>query len=735
MKNQLHPSTFASRFQRALSGTRLAVLLGAFAVSAQAETLVFDKSDWFQAPEGVTSVTVEVWGGGGGGGYDSDAPSRDGAAGGGGGGGGYSKRATVPVTPGHYYLVFVGAGGQGGIPNGTSGGDSFFIGDKFVTAYANGGKGAKGDAGGGGGIAGLGDVGARFAGGNGGKGAVNAGGGGGGAAQISGVGTNGSAGSGTTGGKGGSLGGGKGGDKDGAGLDGSSPGAGGGGNGRGGASPGDGGAGRVVIAYTKQIDTVQTGLTLDESQGMVGGGVLYRPMPGVINENGSYSFVAYAKIGSGGVKAANDSLLLTNSSGTLRVIAREGDAVAGGYYLAGSFQNVLLTPLGRTIAVDNIRTTQNTVSRSAGFASLISTDGISLELIKQSGVSLPAGGTVQAAVSNVVNDDVDHIYYVFKEAGKPATMDSRLDTESADGSSSVSLVAEGQDVQSVTGNAAWMGQISSKISAGGPSSVFLARLQNNPLDKKQRTLAATNEAIFLGVPEDGLSILARKGDEVPGTSGAKIQTLQAVSRSGNGKHAFQVLLSKPALRDTNQALLFEDGGELRVVAQKGVTEVVAGLTLSRFGQFYVTNDGAVVFIGWLAGAGAANDGVLCRWTADSGIVLLAREGDVAPSSGRSYGILSRLSVSPGGAILFQATLTGAGRHSAVYRVMEGAVEKLIQTGEDTLFEGAPTAVLAVAIYSGGTNSGGGAGESINDAGQALVALSLGNREHIIRVFE
>lgn len=735
MKKHPTPSTFAARVQQALSGTGLALLFGTLVVSAQAETVVYDRSDWFLAPEGVTSVTVEAWGGGGGGGYDDEASSRDGAAGGGGGGGGYAKRVAIPVTPGRYYLVFVGAGGEGRIPNGTSGGDSFLIGDRFVTVYAQGGAGAKGDSGGAGGGLGLGDAGARFAGGNGGKGATNAGGGGGGAAQLGRAGSAGGAGSGVTGGSGGSVGGGKGGDKGKSGQDGSSPGAGGGGAGRDGAQPGDGSAGRVVIAYTKQTDTVQTGLALDESQGMAGGGVLYRPMPGVINDDGSFSFLAYAKVGSGGVNAANDSILMTNSSGSLRVVAREGDAVAGGYYCAGSFQNVLLTPLGRTIAVDNIRASKNTLGRSAGFASLISPDGISLELIKQSGVALSAGGTVDSAVSNVVTDDADQIYYVFKEAGKPATMDSRLDSETADGSSSVCLVAEGQDVQAVTGNAAWMGQISGQISAGGLSSVFLARLQNNPLDKKQRTVAATNEAVFLGVPEDGLSILARKGDAVPGAGGAKIQTFQAVARSGNGKHAFQVLLSKPALRDTNQALLFEDAGELRVVAQKGVTEVVAGLPLSRLGQFYATNEGAVVFIGWLAGASAVNDGVLCRWTAGSGIELLAREGDVAPSSGRNYGILSRLSVSPGGAILFQATLSGTGRHSAAYRIVGGTLEKLIQTGEETLFEGDPTEVLGLAIYSGGSVSGGGAGESINDAGQAVMALSLGNREHVIRVFE
>lgn len=752
MKLPLRSNPLTNRLQSVLVRSGAALLMAAFVGSVQAETLTFDANGSFEAPAGVTSVTVEAWGGGGGGGYDSAASSRDGAGGGGGGGGGYSKSSNVRVTPGETYKIVVGSGGRGvtldrvrpgGIVGGAApvgdtskgedGGDSSFVGDSGVTVLAKGGAGGSASTGGNGGVAGTGDV--VFKGGKGGNGSTNAGGGGGGAAQLGAAGTAGSSGSGVTGGNGGSLGGGKGGNKDGAGQDGSSPGAGGGGNGRAGAAAGNGVAGRVVISYTVQVDAVQTGLMLDEDDGLVGGGMLYRPMPGVMNDDGNYSFQAFAKIGTGEVTAADDELLLTNTSGDLRVIAREGGAVAGGYFLSAGFNNLLLSPEGRTIVMNNIRATPG-IGRNSGSATLISPDGISLELIKQTDEAAAAGGKVDKVGSNVVIDDTDRIYYVFSEVGKPANQDSRFDSEAADGTSSVCLANEGLNVTATTGDKAWLGQIGKQISAGGTSGVFVARLQNNPADKKQRTLAAANEAVFAASVADGLSVVLRKGQTVAAVGG-KIQILHGVARSGNGKHAVLATLARPALRTANQVLLFEEGGRLQLVARKGVTEIAAGLTIARFGQYFVTNDGAVVFNGWLAGANKNSDGVFCRWTAADGIELIAREGETAPSSGRNYSILSRFSVSPNGAILFQAHLSGAGINGAVYRLMGSSLEKIVQTGEDVLYEGAPTRVLALAIHSSSTGSGGGggSGEAVNDAGAAVVALSLGNGLHVNRVFE
>lgn len=79
-----------------------------------ATTVVYTGSSTFVAPAGVTSVTVEAWGGGGGGGRARGNP----ATGGGGAGGSYARR-TVAVVPLQSYTVTVGAGGIGGNGTGT----------------------------------------------------------------------------------------------------------------------------------------------------------------------------------------------------------------------------------------------------------------------------------------------------------------------------------------------------------------------------------------------------------------------------------------------------------------------------------------------------------------------------------------------------------------------------------------------------------------------------------------
>jgi len=90
------------------------------------------------APTGVSSVTIDLWGGGGG--------SGGGSAQVGGGAGAYVHASNVPVTLNSTYTVTIAAGGGGGVGNGAAG-----VGG---TGYANGGGGSSdsnGRGGGGGG--------------------------------------------------------------------------------------------------------------------------------------------------------------------------------------------------------------------------------------------------------------------------------------------------------------------------------------------------------------------------------------------------------------------------------------------------------------------------------------------------------------------------------------------------------------------------------------------------------
>ncbi|MEK7499832.1 MAG: glycine-rich domain-containing protein, partial [Patescibacteria group bacterium] len=81
--------------------TLIASLYGVPGAHATVETFVTPGLDTWTVPSGVTSVTVQVWGGGAGGG---------GTLGGGGGGGAYST-STVAVTPAEDIDITVGSGG------------------------------------------------------------------------------------------------------------------------------------------------------------------------------------------------------------------------------------------------------------------------------------------------------------------------------------------------------------------------------------------------------------------------------------------------------------------------------------------------------------------------------------------------------------------------------------------------------------------------------------------------
>lgn len=223
----------------------------------------------YTIPAGVTSITVDCWGGGGGGGGvgSSANDSR-----GGGGGGGACSTITFAVTPGTVFNIDIGAGGSAGSNSGGNGGTGgtsrMYIG-ATIYASASGGAGGQGKnngtagTGGAGGSTGLGTV---RSGGNGiagdpAIGSYDFGGSGGGGAGTTANGSNGNSpvsNNAPVGGNGGATGGGKGGNGARsaggavAGGAGATFGGGGGGASRynsGSATGGAGATGRVVITY------------------------------------------------------------------------------------------------------------------------------------------------------------------------------------------------------------------------------------------------------------------------------------------------------------------------------------------------------------------------------------------------------------------------------------------------------------------------------------------------------
>jgi len=267
------------------SGVLMGVLFWVTSL-AQAGSVTITSSQSWTVPAGVTSITVEAWGGGGAGGGATANPAK-----GGGGAGGQYARKLINVTPLSNYAVVVGAGGTGSTGNGTAGGDSIFgVNDVVAKGGAGGTGAANGVAGAGSSTGGVGDV--VYAGGNGSSGAVggscNNGGAGGGGAGSTAAGGNAS---GNTAGTGSAQGGGNGG----AGINSSGNGNGGSnyGGGGGGAcaesgtdrSGGNGAPGRLVITWADPPSATTNAATLLTPVGAT--------LNGSVNANGTSTAVSF----------------------------------------------------------------------------------------------------------------------------------------------------------------------------------------------------------------------------------------------------------------------------------------------------------------------------------------------------------------------------------------------------------------------------------------------------------
>lgn len=231
----------------------IAALSSFFGIS---QTSIITSTGSWICPKGVTSITVQAYGGGGGGGYGGTA---NGDGGGGGGGGGFHS-ATFNVTPDTSYLITIGSGGSGGLTAGANGNDGTATTAVFDNGSINAdfGKGGRSYLNGGSG--GNGGSGTTRNGGTGGNGNGTASGSGGGCGGTISNGTNG-----TNGGAGGAGGGGsagKGGDGITANSSPGNIGANYGGGGSGGTKNdygGNGANGYMIITFTCPSNTIFAG--------------------------------------------------------------------------------------------------------------------------------------------------------------------------------------------------------------------------------------------------------------------------------------------------------------------------------------------------------------------------------------------------------------------------------------------------------------------------------------------
>jgi hypothetical protein len=157
-------------------------------------------------------------------------------------------------------------------------------------------------------------------------------------------------------------------------------------------------------------------VSMDNTTGLPMGGDIYRPLPGVINTDGRISFKAMGKVNTGGITAGNDGLLMTDTSGILRVVAQESMGMLDGGSLSGSYISVLLTNSGKTITHERY----SGASASSDFGYMISENGVTMEVLSREGDAATGGGTFTGHAARPVIDGMDRTYFHGMLAGAAA---------------------------------------------------------------------------------------------------------------------------------------------------------------------------------------------------------------------------------------------------------------------------------------------------------------------------
>jgi uncharacterized repeat protein (TIGR01451 family) len=510
----------------------------------------------------------------------------------------------------------------------------------------------------------------------------------------------------------------------------------------------DGGA-TFIYGEIKSFVTSFPISSAEDVDGLPVGGEIYRPMPGAINPSGRITLKFYAYLGIAGVTAADDAFVMTDSSGTLTVLGREGQNVAGLGLMRGFFENLILTPAGSSIITENF-----SVKGRTNTAYLITETGTPpVEIISKTNDAAPGGGSFKVLLGKPVVDADERIYFGNKRAGGGVTAKRDTGVWYDEAGSLAELVLEGEPVPGqlhasgtkVGQPNAWFGNISNDVVAGDGGMAFIANFQNNPANARDKTNAKQNmAALSVDVAAGGEPvIIARKGLTVPG--GSTWLNLQAVSRGAGGDHLVLGLMARASgvTTTSDQALVAILAGTQHLVAREGTTVIpgTGNLRLNSFVDHYISATGDVVFRGFLRGALAGSDQVVCRWNKDTGLSLILRENDLlpAPLNANRAELIQRLTVSPAGNIGILVTNSNAASRNVVLRDLAGGtgLEVIEYSGRNVWYRNVEMPILTLSIFESRLPAGstGGLGVGINDAGQMDITLDLGGTRHVVKVYD
>ena len=437
-----------------------------------------------------------------------------------------------------------------------------------------------------------------------------------------------------------------------------------------------------------------------------------------INANGN---VLAHILTSGPAGTLADAGVFSDASGTMDLLAREGDAMAPGT-LTGTFMDMRLSDTGKGFFLS--LTSGVGVTTANDYVGFVD-DGLAVNGYAREGgqfSSLPRSLAVQSG-----GDFACFPAILTLGPGVSTSSDSGIFTVDGNTGLTAALANEG----AVITGAMRLGNVSSRVtvSANGVAA-FQAALTGVPL--------TANAGVFKKTIGGSIEVVALKAGNAPGVAGAVFNAFAGESIDPSGNVLIEATLKANAglgINTTNdEGLWAERGGSLELVIREG--DAVGGAQLSRVDRHVYLADGTVVARGILKGAGVGtqNDGVVFAVSPLGMVSIVLREGDpVADFGGSQISVLTRFDISPAGEwVTFFSLVNGSGDTSAVNNIAlaKGTVgvaapSLTLRKGDAYYLSGQVKTLYgflltdAVANTAGGT---GGHGSAVNDAGQIAAGL-------------
>lgn len=487
-------------------------------------------------------------------------------------------------------------------------------------------------------------------------------------------------------------------------------------------------AGGSGLAASAQVDYDTRVLTGELAPG-TGAGVVFvgfnvsnGSTAPALNANGDIVF--RGQLAGLNVDSANEQGIWSDASGSLLLIAREGDPAPStdpASVFAG-FGNPHINGLGQATVFG---------SAGAGGAGIWSEVNGLLELVVRNGDPAPVGGPGVAlgGLGPFVLNDTGQTAFRGYLSG-PGIHNDNSDGIWLETDGIVSVVAREGDPAPGTGMV--FSHMSNPAMNGASQVAFQARVNGPGVSE------FNNETLWLH-SGGTLTLVARGGHAAPGTGpGVAFKRVFAASGFNNaGQLAFYATLTGSGVDTNNDSGIWSQGsGALALVARAGTAApgTDPGVVFDDFNNPFLNSAGQVAFEATLSGTGVDDTNDRGMWSQSGGVLdLIARSGNAAPDT--EAGVVFRAFSSPAfnntGQTAFYADLVGIGvdftndegiwaTNPAGQLTLIARSGDLFDVDDDPLVEDLRTISSVLLTTSSGGEDG--RRSNLNDSGQLAFSL-------------